>query len=130
RQLALDLRTLPRAIAGTPYDKYMSGRDWNAWIKDGGWEAHFPAEAVKSLYVGEDDQKMPAVIAPTTGEGRDLLIRDLNFILPWGLFVIGLKFLLRIVLVLTGHVKIDPDAAHDDEDMTHAHDHDAEVAAS
>jgi hypothetical protein len=70
---------------------------------------------------------MPAVIAPDTGEGRDLLIRDLNFILPFGLLVIGLKFLLRILLVSSGQIQVDLEAAHDEEELAHAHDHDAEV---
>src|SRR5262249_47744899 len=133
RQLALDLKTLPHVLAGDPYDKYMRASDWNTWIKAGDWDRHFSKEAVATLLLPEDDPnttKMPAVVAPDTGEGRDLLIRDLNFILPFGLFVIGLKFILRILRVLSGHVRLDPDAAHDDEELTHAHDHDREIAES
>jgi hypothetical protein len=131
RQAALDIRTLPHIIAGDPYDKYMKASEWNAWVKSGSWEQHFPKESVQSLLVPEDDPnatKMPAVVAPDTGEGRDLLIRDLNFILPFGLFVMGLKFLLRILRVLSGHVRVDPDAVHEEEELTHAHDHDREIA--
>lgn len=124
RQLSLDLSSFPRAIIGEPYDKYLTAKEWNAWVKEGGWNDHFPETAVASLILPEDDPKltkMPMVTAPTTGEGRDLLIRDLNFILPFGLMVIALKFLLRILLALSGHVKIDPDAAHDDEDLKAGH---------
>jgi TRAP-type C4-dicarboxylate transport system permease small subunit len=131
RQMSLDVRTIPRVLIGEPYDRWMKASEWNAWIKDGGWESHFPKEAVASLIVPADDPnatKMPAVVAPDTGEGRDLLIRDLNFILPFGLMAIGLKFLLRVLRVLSGHVRVDPDAAHDEEDLTHAHDHDREIA--
>jgi tripartite ATP-independent transporter DctQ subunit len=133
RQLVLDLRTLPHVLTGDPYDKYLKASEWNAWVKGGGWEAHFPKEAVASLYVPEDDPnatRMPAVVAPDTGEGRDLLIRDLNFILPFGLFVIGLKLVLRVLRVLSGHVKVDPDSAHDEEGLSHAHDHDREIEES
>jgi hypothetical protein len=131
RQIALDLRTVPHVIAGDPYDRWMKASDWNAWVKSGGWEAHFSKDAVASLLVPSDDPnatKMPAVVAPDTGENRDLLIRDLNFILPFGLLVIGLKFVLRVLRVLSGHVRVDPDSAHDEEGLTHAHDHDREIA--
>jgi hypothetical protein len=132
KQLALDLRTIPHVLAGEPYDRYLAASDWNRWIREGGWEDHFPKEAVASLMQPEDDPaatKMPAVVAPTTGESRDLLIRDLNFVLPFGLLVIALKFLLRILLVASGQVRFDPEAAHEEEDLVHAHDHDAEIAS-
>jgi TRAP-type C4-dicarboxylate transport system permease small subunit len=125
RQAALDLRLLPRVLVGEPYDKLISAKDWNAWIKSGGWEAHYPKEAVASLYAPEDDPsatKMPAVVAPDSGEGRDLLIRDLNFILPFGLLVIGLKFLLRLLRVATGAIKLDPDAMLEEDELVHSHD--------
>lgn len=121
KQLSLDVSTLSEVIAGDPYDKWLTGKEWNAWLKEGGWEAHYPAAAVQSMMLPEDDanlRKMPAVTAPTTGEGRDLLIRDLNFILPFGLFIIALKFLLRIILVASRQVKFDPDNAHADEDLS------------
>jgi TRAP-type C4-dicarboxylate transport system permease small subunit len=121
RQLSLDLSSLPEVLAGDPYDKWMTAKDWNAWLKDGGWEDHYPAASVQSMAMPEDDaslRKMPAVVAPTTGEGRDLLIRDLNFILPFGLFIIALKFLLRILLVVSRQVRFDPENTHADEDMT------------
>jgi hypothetical protein len=132
RQLSLDLKTFPRVLVGTPYDKYLTAPEWNAWVKSGGWEKHFPASSLGALIIPGDDPKvtkMPAVVAPDTGEGRDLLIRDLNFVLPFGLLVIGLKLLLRVVLVIAGQVKVDPDAAHDEEGLTHAHEHDKELPA-
>jgi len=126
RQLSLDLRTLPYVLSGERYDQYLTPEAWNAWLDSADWTAHYPADAVAATRALTDDptaRKMPGVIAPDTGEGRDLLIRDLNFILPFGLIVIGLKFLLRILRALSGHVRVDPDAAHQDEDL-HTH-HDA-----
>jgi hypothetical protein len=130
KQIALDFRTIPKVIAGEPYDKYLTPQEWNRFIREGGWVPFFPEEAVRTMYVPEDDPtlaKMPMVFAPTTGEGRDSLIRDLNFVLPLGLLAIGLKFLLRILLVASNQVRFDPESAHDEEDLTHAHDHDAEI---
>jgi hypothetical protein len=110
RQIVLDLSTLPRVLAGTKYDTYLTAAEWNEFIDNGDWAAHFSPEAVKGLKMSTDDPtatKMPAVVAPDTGEGRDLLIRDLNFILPFGLLIIGLKFVLRIILVLKGEIKVE-----------------------
>lgn len=120
RQLTLDLRTIPHVLAGDRYDQWLGAAEWNAWLDEGAWTDHYPADAVAAMKLPLDDasvHKMPAVIAPDTGEGRDLLIRDLNFLLPFGLLIVGLKFLLRIVRALSGHVRVDPGSAHDDEDL-------------
>ncbi len=42
--------------------------------------------------------------------------------------IIALKFLLRIVLVLTGHVEVDPEAELDDAELAHAQERDEEAA--
>jgi hypothetical protein len=133
RQLALDTRSFPRVLVGDRYDDYLTATEWNAWVNDGGWTDYFAKDAVATILLPTDDpsqKKMPAIVEPGTGEGRDLLIRDLNFVLPFGLLIVGLKFLLRILRALSGHVKIDPNAAHDDEEMKHAHDHDRDVEAA
>lgn len=123
RQLSLDVTTLPHVLAGEPYDTWMSASRWNEWVRGGGWERHFAPDEVATLIMPEGGgpaTRLPAVSEPGTGEGRGLLVRDLNFVLPWGLFLIGLKFLVRILLVLSGHVKVDPTQAHGDEDLRHA----------
>jgi len=126
RQMSLDLKTLPKVLAGTPYDKWLKGREWNAWMADADWTAHFPKESVDTLTVSEgqlDDTRMPAVTAPGASNAAGLLIRDLNFILPLGLFIIALKFIIRILLTLSGHVTVDMETHVDDEAVEHmAHD--------
>lgn len=124
RQISLDLRTAPRVLAGTKYDQYLKGSDWNAWLKGSyeGWTKHFEKSGVDALVVGPESEglpKMPAVSAPGASAAGGLLIRDLNFVLPFGLLVIGLKFVLRILLVLSGHVRIDLDSAHADDEAKH-----------
>jgi hypothetical protein len=75
--------------------------------------------------------RMPQVAVPGTGEqARGLLVRELDFVFPFGLLVIALKFLLRIVLVLTGRVKIDLDSAHADEELANAQERDEEAAVA
>jgi Tripartite ATP-independent periplasmic transporters, DctQ component len=126
RQLSLDLRTFPKVLAGTPYAKTLGAKDWNAWLRDGGWEKHFEAEKVKAMELPEDAEfRTPAVTAmPGGGEPiPKLLVREVNFVFAFGLLVIGLRFLLRSLLAIAGWVKVDPNAAHGDEELAHAHDH-------
>ncbi|MFO0723338.1 MAG: TRAP transporter small permease subunit [Myxococcota bacterium] len=125
RQLSLDAMSLPKVIAGSPYDKYLDANAWNQWVKEGGWERYFPAAAVHSLMVPTDNpelRKMPAVIAPDSGEGRDLLIRDLDFILPFGLLMVGLKLILRIFRVVSGEVHVEAGEAQHEDELVHSHD--------
>ena len=119
RQISLDVSTFPRVLAGKSYD--MSGAAWNAWLKESydGWTKHFPKEGVDALMVGPEavaNPRMPAVSAPGGAAAQGLLVRDLNFILPFGLLVIGIKFVLRVLLVLSRQVSFDPDSAHGDEE--------------
>ncbi|HEX7604918.1 MAG TPA: hypothetical protein VF316_25035, partial [Polyangiaceae bacterium] len=44
-----------------------------------------------------------------------MLSHDLALVFPFGFLVLGIRFLLRALLALTGHLEIDPDAAHKEE---------------
>lgn len=131
RQASLDVRSLPRVIAGQKYDEFMTGSEWNEWVRSSAWSSHYPEEAVKTLLVSEDglkQPKMPAVNIPGGAENpRGLFLRELNFVLPIGLLFIGLRFILRILLVLTGRLTVDPDAAHANPD---SHANENNVAAT
>ena len=54
-------------------------------------------------------------------------MREVNFVFSFGLLVIGLRFILRSLLAIAGWVKVDPNAAHGDEESAHAHDHSAQA---
>ncbi len=127
RQVSLDVRSLPKVLGGTPYAKWMTPKEWNTWLREGGWEAHFAAEDVKALELPEDatDFRDPAVTAVPGGTERVhmLLVPLLNMVFPFGLLVIAIRFVLRSILAITGWVRVDPDAAHSDEELVHAHDH-------
>jgi TRAP-type C4-dicarboxylate transport system permease small subunit len=135
RQLTLDLRSLPRVIGGAPYDKWMTGAEWNEWLAGADWKARFPAEAVDALKLNADDpsvRRTPAVNVPGGQEqAPGLLLREFSFILPFGMLMICLRFLLRVVLLLAGYVTADPDAVHGDDDLKHAgHDEELEGGAA
>jgi TRAP-type C4-dicarboxylate transport system permease small subunit len=124
RQLSLDLKSLPRVVAGTKYNEYLSATEWNAWVKEGDWGAHYTSDQVAGLLVPPDSPEKthpPAVSIPGGEEARGLLVKDVDFIFPFGLMMIALRFLLRCLLVLSGHVRVDPDAAHEEEEVEEAH---------
>ncbi len=134
RQMSLDLGSWPAVLAGKPYDKWLTAAEWNSWLDGADWKAHFSATAVDALHMDPSAPtvtRMPQVAVPGTGEqARGLLVRELDFVFPFGLLVIALKFLLRILLVLTGRVKIDLDSAHADEELANAQERDQDAAAA
>ena len=134
RQASLDLTTWPRVLVGISYDKWMTAADWNAWLDGADWTAHYDADAVKAMHADMSSPqatRIPQVVVPGTGEeARGLLIRELNFVFPFGLAAIALKYLLRIALALGGRVNLDPEAELEDEELSHGRDHASEGAAS
>ncbi len=112
KQMALDVSTLPVVLAGRPYDSWLTNGEWNERVKDAGWENHFTAEEVASLQMPPEsaaDTRMPAVIVPNSTHSG-LLVHLLNLVFPIGFVFIGLRFLLRSVLVVSGHVKDEHEA--------------------
>src|SRR5260221_6280642 len=132
RQSSLDLRTGPRVPAGTGYDPWMTAAEWNEWLRRADWTADFEKGAVDALRMDPSAPtatRMPQVVVPGTGEeARGLLIRDLNLVFPLGLAVIAIKFLIRVLLVISGHVELHPDAELEDEGLQHAQERDDAAA--
>lgn len=126
RQLSLDLRSLPKVMTGTPYGKSMTPKEWNEWLRGGAWDGHFKTEDWKSFELPEDGSiefRNPSVTAIPGGTEAiaKLLVPLLNLVFAFGLFVIGIRFILRSLLAISGWVKVDPAAAHGDEELAHAH---------
>ena len=66
--------------------------------------------------------RLPIVNIPGTGEDTNgLLRRDADFIFPFGLLMIALRFLIRSILAIAGYIKVDPDAVHGDPEILAAH---------
>jgi hypothetical protein len=125
QQLKLDLHSLPKVLSGAKYKDYLKAPEWNAWMSGGDWTDYYAAEDIKAQMMDEHDTqltRLPLVNIPGTGENTNgLLVRDLDFVFPFGLLMIALRFLLRCVLAIGGAVRVDPDAAHGDVDVVHAH---------
>jgi TRAP-type C4-dicarboxylate transport system permease small subunit len=128
RQLSLDVHSFPRVLVGQKYNGYLTGREWNAWVDSAAWADHFPqVEGLKVTPERLDATHIPAVSIPGGQEVRGLLIKDADLVFPFGLLMIALRFLLRAVLAISGHVQVDPDMAHgEDPEVDHQGDKEAE----
>jgi hypothetical protein len=116
KQIGLDLKSVGHVLGGGRYDQWMSGSAWNAWVKDAGFEDHFPQEKVAQLLVPEDTAThSPFVLSPDGRSTRGLLVHTLSMVFPFGLFAIGLRFLLRAIMAISGHLSVDPDEAHKED---------------
>jgi len=128
RQASLDARALPKVLAGKAYDKWLTAAEWNAWLDGADWDAHFKKAAVDAVRMDPSQPtvtRMPQVPVPGTGEeALGLLTRELNLVFPFGLAAIAIKFLLRSLLIVGGRINVDPDAAHEEEDLAIARDDD------
>jgi hypothetical protein len=122
RQASLDVQTLPVVLFGNPYDKWLSVNAWNEFASDKGFAEHYGEDKAKTLQRAKEqtDPVLPAVIVPGGEENiAGLLVRDLNLVIPMGLLMIGLRFLLRCLLVLSGRIIVDPNQVHGDGDDKH-----------
>jgi len=125
QQMKLDLHTLPKVVTGKTYKDYLKANEWNEWMNGGSWASWFPADDVKSQMMDPSDQtlsRLPLINIPGTGENTNgLVIRDIDFVFPFGLLMIAIRFVLRCLLAIGGAVRVDPDAAHEEFDIEHVH---------
>jgi hypothetical protein len=104
KQMGLDAKAVIHVVGGQRYDSWLNGAQWNAWIRNGGWEEHFTEAQVGGILLPESgarDLHPPLVVVPTGESNRGLLTRDLHLIFPFGLLLIGVRFLLRAIVAAT-----------------------------
>ncbi len=121
KQIGLDFRTMPDVVfSGVRWDAptRMNGQQWNAWLTNAGFADAFSAEEVEMMKAPASMEKEPRVpIVTLPGEAaKGALEPDLNLLWPLGLFWIGLRVILRALLVLSGHASVEPDADEPDEE--------------
>jgi hypothetical protein len=116
KQIGLDLRTLPHVLKGERYDQWMTAADWNQWLDDARFEDHFPREEVQRIRALDDTPThSPLVLSPTGESTSGMLAHTLSLVFPFGLLAIGLRFLIRALLTLSGHLSVDPEEAHKED---------------
>jgi hypothetical protein len=107
KQVALDFKSLPHMLKGEPYQDWLTGKEWNAWLDDAGFVERYGKEKIDPLRIGDEDKRSPMIVIPDKGEPRGALTHAANLVFPIGLFVIAIRFLLLTLLALSGHKKIE-----------------------
>lgn len=99
-QLSLDMGAALPVLLGNPYDKSLTNAAWNAWLRarESDFQAHFSKEVVQQLYAPSEDGHHPPALAIPGLAQSGLITRDLNFVFPIGLLLIGIRFVLRGIL--------------------------------
>jgi len=111
KQLGLDLSALPTVLGGGSWnaDERMDGKRWNTFLDESGFVERFGAEKVATLRAAPDEltaPRRPFVVLP--GESTSgVLIHAMDLLFPIGFFMIGLRMLLRILLVQSGQLSVE-----------------------
>jgi TRAP-type C4-dicarboxylate transport system permease small subunit len=114
KQLALDMKSTPHVFfGGETYAEWLTGREWNAWVESAGFGERYGKEALEGLKIPENDTRAPLVVIPGRGEPRGELINAAYLVFPIGLLIIAVRFAVRALLVIGGHVNASSDESED-----------------
>ncbi|HVW30251.1 MAG TPA: hypothetical protein VHC69_33065 [Polyangiaceae bacterium] len=114
KQVALDFKSVPHVLLkGETYSDWFTGKDWNAWLDDSGFIERYGKQATDDLKIPDGETRAPLVVIPGRGEPRGELISAAYLVFPIGLFVIALRFVLRGLLVLSGHASVEGEESED-----------------
>ncbi|HVU02491.1 MAG TPA: hypothetical protein VHE30_12095 [Polyangiaceae bacterium] len=114
KQMALDMTAAPHVLLhAETYSDWLTGKEWNAWLDTSGFAERYGKEETEALKIPETETRAPLIVLPGRGEPRGELINAAYLVFPIGLIVIGLRFLLRCLLVLSGHVSTEPDESEE-----------------
>jgi TRAP-type C4-dicarboxylate transport system permease small subunit len=110
KQIALDFKSTPHILfKGESYADWLHGAEWNAWVESAGFTERYGREAMEALKIPEDETRAPLVVIPGRGEPRGELINAAYLVFPIGLLIIAIRFVVRALLAVSGHVSVDPD---------------------
>ncbi len=116
KQITLDVKSVPHIMAGEPFSDWMTGREWNEWVRDGGFNERYGEEQAKAILIGPDERRAPYVLIPGRGEPGAELVAVANLVFPIGLVIIAMRFLLLCLLAISGHRDVNPDS-NDEESL-------------
>lgn len=135
KQVGLDLRALPHVLGGGKWDddSRMNGRQWNEFLEKSGYRDYYTAEQVAAARAPESDLDAPrmAMVVVPDGSVRGILVHSMNLMFPVGFIILGLRFLLRLLMVVSGHttVEAEPEFGSNDDEVPPADDSAVEEAA-
>jgi TRAP-type C4-dicarboxylate transport system permease small subunit len=93
RQLVLDATMAPRVLGGARWDTSLSADEWNAWLDAADWSGVLDPTTLREA---PGATHVPLVV---TGQdaARALLMKPLSLVVPFGLLVLALRFLLWVL---------------------------------
>jgi TRAP-type C4-dicarboxylate transport system permease small subunit len=125
RQFGFDLSATPHVIGGGKWDdeSRLNGKQWNEYLESSGYRDYFTSEQVDALKAPPDalDGSRLALAIGPEGQPRNLLIRTMNLTFAAGFLFMAFRFLLRLLLVLSGHADMDAESDYDPEDDPKRH---------
>jgi TRAP-type C4-dicarboxylate transport system permease small subunit len=110
KQIGLDFKSAPHILLkGEMYSDWLKGKEWNEWLDSSGLPERYGKEAIDAIKIPEDETRAPLIVIPGRGEPRGELINAANLVFPIGLLIIAIRFVVRTLLAVSGHVSVDPD---------------------
>ncbi len=82
RQLALDLRMVPKVLRGEAIDNGLRAAEYNAWLAEADWASFFAQTPEPAT---ERDTGVTPLVPALAGAPRGLLAKDLGLLVPFGL---------------------------------------------
>lgn len=120
KQLRLDIGAVPYVLSGKKWnsDDRMNGRQWNEFL-DSGFVERYGAEKVDTIRAKGADLDLPRrpfVVVPD-GTAAGALLEALNLVFPIGLLMLGLRLILRVLLVVGGFLEphLEGEGSGDDD---------------
>lgn len=93
RQLALDVKVGPRVLGGARWDTTLTGTEWNGWLDGADWSG---VAEVAALREQPEATHVPLVVTGADAP-RGLLVKPLALVVPLGLLLLALRFLLWVL---------------------------------
>jgi TRAP-type C4-dicarboxylate transport system permease small subunit len=109
KQAALDARAFPRVLVGRKWngDSVMNGREWNEYLESAGFIERYGEEKMAPLRASDEDldePRTPFVVSPVE-DTRGMMVKAMDLIFPFGFLMMALRFILRALLIGSGHVQ-------------------------
>jgi hypothetical protein len=120
KQAMLDLGALPRLAVGDKWNApdRMNGAQWNEFLDNEGFVERYGAENVAPVRAPESDLATPwtpFVVVPGA-DARGAIMPAMDLIFPFGFLMIGLRFLLRALLLIGRQLRVEEGSAESDEE--------------
>ncbi len=88
-QARIDLHVAGRVLTGTPWSESVTGEEWNEWLGD--------APELASQHETDPARRRSPLLSLPQEASRGLLVKDFGLIIPFGLLMMALRFVLWVL---------------------------------